>query len=232
MIDARSNSVDYDMRNEVIVFTGNVSIAQQRGSLSGERVVYNLKTGQLESGGGTAAAGSRCGSCRRAGAGQRQGHALMLSAEGLRKRYRSREVVRDFGLTLNAGEVVGLLGPNGAGKTTCFYMIVGLVPADAGRIVLDGKDITDQPMYARAKLRRGLPAAGAVGVPQAQRGRQHPAGAGAARGPGRGRPRARARARCWTNCRSATSPTSWAPACPAASGGGWRSPARWPASRA
>ena len=79
----------------------------------------------------------------------------MLSAEGLRKRYRSREVVRDFGLTLNPGEVVGLLGPNGAGKTTCFYMIVGLVPADAGRIVLDGKDITDQPMYARAKLGLG-----------------------------------------------------------------------------
>ena len=79
----------------------------------------------------------------------------MLVAEGLRKRYRSREVVRDFGLTLNAGEVVGLLGPNGAGKTTCFYMIVGLVPADAGRIVLDGTDITDRPMYARAKLGLG-----------------------------------------------------------------------------
>ena len=79
----------------------------------------------------------------------------MLVAEGLRKRYRSREVVRDFGLTLQPGEVVGLLGPNGAGKTTCFYMIVGLVPADAGRIVLDGKDITDQPMYARAKLGLG-----------------------------------------------------------------------------
>lgn len=76
----------------------------------------------------------------------------MLVAEGLRKRYRNREVVRDFGLTLNAGEVVGLLGPNGAGKTTCFYMIVGLVPADAGRIVLDGIDITDRPMYARAQL--------------------------------------------------------------------------------
>ena len=76
----------------------------------------------------------------------------MLVAEGLRKRYRSREVVRDFGLTLKAGEVVGLLGPNGAGKTTCFYMIVGLVPADAGRIVLDGTDITDRPMYARAQL--------------------------------------------------------------------------------
>ena len=75
----------------------------------------------------------------------------MLVAQGLRKRYRSREVVRDFGLTLDAGEVVGLLGPNGAGKTTCFYMIVGLVPADAGQIVLDGKDITSEPMYARAK---------------------------------------------------------------------------------
>ena len=69
----------------------------------------------------------------------------MLVARGLRKRYRSREVVRDFGLTLDAGEVVGLLGPNGAGKTTCFYMIVGLVPADAGQIVLDGRDITGDP---------------------------------------------------------------------------------------
>jgi lipopolysaccharide export system ATP-binding protein len=75
----------------------------------------------------------------------------MLVAQGLRKAYRSREVVRDFGLTLDAGEVVGLLGPNGAGKTTCFYMIVGLVPADAGQILLDGKDITGDPMYVRSK---------------------------------------------------------------------------------
>ena len=75
----------------------------------------------------------------------------MLLAEGLRKSYKSREVVRDFGLSLDAGEVVGLLGPNGAGKTTCFYMIVGLVPADAGKILLDGRDITADPMYARAK---------------------------------------------------------------------------------
>jgi lipopolysaccharide export system ATP-binding protein len=76
----------------------------------------------------------------------------MLTAEGLRKRYKSREVVRDFKLSLGAGEVVGLLGPNGAGKTTCFYMSVGLVPTDAGRIVLDGRDITADPMYVRAKL--------------------------------------------------------------------------------
>ncbi len=78
----------------------------------------------------------------------------MLVAEGLRKRYKAREVVREFGLTLDAGEVVGLLGPNGAGKTTCFYMIVGLVPADEGRIVLDGTDITGEPMHRRA--RRGV----------------------------------------------------------------------------
>ncbi|MGY0505301.1 LPS export ABC transporter ATP-binding protein [Luteimonas sp. e5] len=76
----------------------------------------------------------------------------MLVASGLRKSYKSRVVVSDFGLTLEPGEVVGLLGPNGAGKTTCFYMIVGLVPADAGRIELDGRDITHQPMYERAKL--------------------------------------------------------------------------------
>jgi len=76
----------------------------------------------------------------------------MLVAQGLRKRYKNREVVREFGLTLDAGEVVGLLGPNGAGKTTCFYMIVGLVESDAGRIELDGRDITGEPMYARAKL--------------------------------------------------------------------------------
>ena len=76
----------------------------------------------------------------------------MLTAKGLRKRYKQREVVADFGLSLQPGEVVGLLGPNGAGKTTCFYMIVGLVAADAGTIELDGQDITAQPMYQRAKL--------------------------------------------------------------------------------
>src|SRR5690606_2369429 len=76
----------------------------------------------------------------------------MLAARSLRKRYRQREVVHDFSLTLDAGEVVGLLGPNGAGKTTCFYMIVGLVAADGGSIVLDGQDITTLPMHARARL--------------------------------------------------------------------------------
>ncbi|MBW8369066.1 MAG: LPS export ABC transporter ATP-binding protein [Arenimonas sp.] len=78
----------------------------------------------------------------------------MLTAAGLAKRYKSREVVTDFGLSLRPGEVVGLLGPNGAGKTTCFYMIVGLVAADKGQILLDGKDITGLPMHERAQ--RGI----------------------------------------------------------------------------
>lgn len=79
----------------------------------------------------------------------------MLSAAGLKKSYRQRDVVRDFSCRVDQGEVVGLLGPNGAGKTTCFYMIVGLVGADAGSIRLDETDITAQPMHARARLGLG-----------------------------------------------------------------------------
>ena len=75
-----------------------------------------------------------------------------LSAESLRKRYKSRTVVQDVSLSVSSGEVVGLLGPNGAGKTTCFYMIVGLVAADAGRIHLDGKELTHLPIHRRASL--------------------------------------------------------------------------------
>ncbi|MCB1554869.1 MAG: LPS export ABC transporter ATP-binding protein [Xanthomonadales bacterium] len=78
----------------------------------------------------------------------------MLVARGLRKRYKQRDVVKDFGLSLDAGEVVGLLGPNGAGKTTCFYMIVGLIPADGGEILLDGTELATLPMHERA--RRGV----------------------------------------------------------------------------
>jgi len=77
--------------------------------------------------------------------------ASTLSASGLVKRYKKRTVVSDVSLNVKAGEIVGLLGPNGAGKTTSFYMVVGLVPADGGRIELDGRDITKLPMHARAK---------------------------------------------------------------------------------
>ena len=76
----------------------------------------------------------------------------LLRAERLRKRYKSRAVVQDVSLEVSSGEVVGLLGPNGAGKTTCFYMIVGLIAADAGRIELDGRDITHLPIHRRARM--------------------------------------------------------------------------------
>ena len=76
----------------------------------------------------------------------------MLSAQGLQKSFRARQVVRDFAFSISEGEVVGLLGPNGAGKTTCFYMVVGLIVADAGSIMLDQHDITGLPMHTRARL--------------------------------------------------------------------------------
>jgi len=78
----------------------------------------------------------------------------VLHARDLTKTYRKREVVRGVSIEVATSEVVGLLGPNGAGKTTCFYLIVGLIAADAGRIDLDGQDVTLLPMHARA--RRGL----------------------------------------------------------------------------
>lgn len=75
-----------------------------------------------------------------------------LIVKGLQKSYGARQVVRDVSLDVESGEVVGLLGPNGAGKTTSFYMIVGLVPSDAGQIDLDGADISRQPIYRRAVM--------------------------------------------------------------------------------
>ncbi|MEL0106785.1 MAG: LPS export ABC transporter ATP-binding protein [Rhodospirillaceae bacterium] len=75
-----------------------------------------------------------------------------LYASNLGKRFKKRPVVRGVSLRVQRGEVVGLLGPNGAGKTTCFYMITGLLPPDYGSVVMDGDDLTDLPMYRRARL--------------------------------------------------------------------------------
>ena len=75
-----------------------------------------------------------------------------LRALSLKKRYKSRTVVQDVSLDVSSGEVVGLLGPNGAGKTTCFYMIVGLVAVDGGRIELDDTNISRMPIHRRAKM--------------------------------------------------------------------------------
>ncbi len=76
----------------------------------------------------------------------------VLLVRGLEKSYKRRSVVSGVTLGVRRGESVGLLGPNGAGKTTCFYMITGLVPPDAGQIILDGHDITNMPMYRRSRL--------------------------------------------------------------------------------
>ena len=75
-----------------------------------------------------------------------------LTSEGVQKTYGKRKVVKGVSVAVARGEVVGLLGPNGAGKTTVFYMITGLVPADSGRITIDGRDVTRLPMYRRARL--------------------------------------------------------------------------------
>jgi lipopolysaccharide export system ATP-binding protein len=78
-----------------------------------------------------------------------------LEVRSIAKAYDKRQVLHDVSLTVHRGEVVGLLGPNGAGKTTCFYSVMGLVKPDAGRILLDGRDITALPMYRRAILGLG-----------------------------------------------------------------------------
>ena len=80
------------------------------------------------------------------------GQKSVLRVDGLRKSYRKRTVVSDVSFSVESGEVVGLLGPNGAGKTTCFYMIVGLVPLDGGRISLDGNDLSHLPIFRRSRL--------------------------------------------------------------------------------
>lgn len=75
-----------------------------------------------------------------------------LHVQGLQKSFKKRQVVKDFSLDIKSGEVVGLLGPNGAGKTTSFYMIVGLIAADAGSVTLDGQELRHLPIHERARL--------------------------------------------------------------------------------
>jgi lipopolysaccharide export system ATP-binding protein len=79
----------------------------------------------------------------------------LLETKGLKKAYRGRTVVNDVSINIGRGEIVGLLGPNGAGKTTTFYMVVGAIKADSGKILFRGEDITGLPMYKRARLGMG-----------------------------------------------------------------------------
>ena len=77
---------------------------------------------------------------------------IVLKVAGVSKRFGGLQALSDVGISIQKGQVYGLIGPNGAGKTTVFYMITGLVPADAGRITIDGRDVTRLPMYRRARL--------------------------------------------------------------------------------
>ena len=81
---------------------------------------------------------------------------MILRTQNLVKRYKSRAVVNDVSVEVKQGEIVGLLGPNGAGKTTTFYMTVGLIKPNEGKIFLEDKDITSEPMYKRAQLGIGF----------------------------------------------------------------------------
>ncbi len=77
---------------------------------------------------------------------------MELSTTEIKKSYKGRQVVKGVSVSVNQGEIVGLLGPNGAGKTTSFYMMVGLIKPDSGKVHLDGKDITKLPMYKRSQM--------------------------------------------------------------------------------
>ncbi len=94
-----------------------------------------------------------------------------LIAENLAKAYKGRRVVEDVSLQVKSGEIVGLLGPNGAGKTTTFYMVVGIVPRDAGRIIIDDEDISILPLHARASWHR-VSSSGSVHFSPPERVRQ------------------------------------------------------------
>ena len=80
---------------------------------------------------------------------------ISIEADGMQKIYKNRIVVKDVSLSMEKGEVVGLLGPNGAGKTTTFYMITGIVKPNRGRVTYNGEDVTNYPMYKRARLGLG-----------------------------------------------------------------------------
>ncbi len=149
----------------------------------------------------------------------------VLEARGLVKIYRRRHVVDDVALRLQQGEIVGLLGPNGAGKTTTFYMIVGLIAPNAGRILLDGEDITEHADVPARAARDRLSVAGAVDLPEALGRGQHPRdprdAADLAAGARRATRDAARRAEASSTCATARRISSRA-----ASAAGSRSPAR------
>jgi lipopolysaccharide export system ATP-binding protein len=162
---AQGNAAAYDVGTGIITLTGAVVLTRGENVLRGERLVLNLVNGTSRMEGGAAVgADGRVrgvfipeGAATNSGPMDQDGPRLVASNDGLLatklgKSYKKRPVLRDVSLSVQRGEAVGLLGPNGAGKTTCFYILSGLIAPDYGNIFLDGHEITNLPMYRRARL--------------------------------------------------------------------------------
>ena len=154
----------YKDRDEVVL-VGNPQLWQNENNLKGERIIFNLKDNKMRVESSpqsewrlTFTPPTRGPEARKAplpGQTPEEPQAVKmhhLSIQSLNKSYNGRKVVDQVCLEVNSGEVVGLLGPNGAGKTSTFFMILGLLQPDAGKIVLDGQDISTLPIYRRARL--------------------------------------------------------------------------------
>ena len=188
----RAGVIEYDFVAGIVKLTDDVWFSNGKDEFRGDVVIYNVRDERVQinpgrPGAACAASSGRItpgtqGHCAerrrprrsRSRTAARERRMSRLRVEGLAKKYRSRQVVKDLSLEVSSGEVVGLLGPNGAGKTTAFYMIVGLVPTDAGRIVLDDQDVSRLPVHRRARLGLGyLPQEASVFRKLTVR-RQHP----------------------------------------------------------
>ena len=174
---ARASKMSYDYVARTLRMTGDASVAARQTSRS--RAAISSTTSDAErvtSGSADCEGGFRVTGCRDPDSETTAPDAPMsrLEALGVAKRYRMRQVVKDLSLSIESGEVVGLLGPNGAGKTTAFYMIVGLVRCDQGRIHLARPRRHEAARAPARQARPRLSAAGSVGVSEVERRGQYP----------------------------------------------------------
>src|SRR5262249_18853950 len=149
---ATGNQLVYTAADEKMVLTGTPGrrpsiFDAERGEISGDSLTFFTHDGRVLVGSGETSQTQTSIRIRDASKKEMQ----TLATDDIAKSYRGRRVVNGVSLHINQAEVVGLLGPNGAGKTTTFYMTVGLVPPDSGRVLVDGQDISDVPMYLRAR---------------------------------------------------------------------------------
>ena len=236
MARGRAGAIEYEVADGTVRLSEDAWLTDGRNEITGPSLVYNIREERVqaatEPGGDSACASpSNPPSTETAEArAPRRAPMTLLRAAGLEKSYKSRQVVRDLSLEVREGEIVGLLGPNGAGKTTAFYMIVGLVPCDAGRIWLADRDLTYLPMHRRAQLGLGyLPQEASVfrklsvennilAILETRATSTGPSANGGSRS-------------CWRSCASATCAGASACRSPAASDAASRSRARSPRSR-